>query len=128
MTDSKRKDDSSKSLEEKGMRGFFSIRNSEDFARVILIAFIILTLGLFLGNIFISIGIIKLPETTTNNWFSALKDSVIMLGTFLSTIVGYYFGQRQQVKEAETKAANISNEAEELIMRLKKERDTAMDR
>lgn len=57
------------------------------------------------------------------NWLSLFKDSLILVATALTTIIGYYFGQRessQAYKEAAEAKATLP-EAEQVINELKAE-------
>jgi hypothetical protein len=53
------------------------------------------------------------------NWFEMMKTSSILLGTALTTVIGYYFGQRESAQArreaiaAESKAEEKTQEAEE---------------
>src|SRR5215211_6616387 len=59
------------------------------------------------------------------NWMALFKDSLILIATALTTIIGYYFGQRESTQAyreaAEAKA--VLPEAEKIITRLKEEVD-----
>jgi len=69
-------------------------------AKRLLNSYLILTVVIVIINIsLLNNKDAKNPE----NWFSLMKDNFVLLGTFLSTVVGYYFGQKNEAKEAEQK-------------------------
>ena len=64
--------------------------------RVLLLTFVLAVAGLFI------VGLIKYDDGKTTGaqenykqWFDLLKNSLVLVGTTLTTIIGYYFGQRE---------------------------------
>jgi uncharacterized protein involved in cysteine biosynthesis len=50
-------------------------------------------------------------QPQVKDWFELLKNALILLGTSLTTIIGYYFGQRN-AEQAEKKASLLEKENE----------------
>jgi hypothetical protein len=65
--------------------------------RVLLLTFVFAVVGLFV------VGIANYKDGNTDapsqenykQWFDLLKNSLVLVGTTLTTIIGYYFGQRE---------------------------------
>jgi len=75
---------------------------TQTIALVLLYTFIASVVVLFLTNIFVE----KLVTIVENDdfrkgWFDLLKNALILLGTALTTVIGYYFGQREGTIKAE---------------------------
>ncbi len=52
----------------------------------------------------------KNPESKAfENWMGLLKNSLVLIGTALTTIIGYYFGQRES-SEAHKEAAEAKSQ------------------
>lgn len=72
---------------------------------------------------------IGLGDDGRKDWFELLKNALILLGTALTTVIGYYFGQREgAIKEAEAKkeieATNL--QAKNIIKETTENRDKAV--
>ena len=107
-------------------------RTTRFITHALLVTFIATLLCLF-G---ISVGLIAkfgkpADDGVYNGWFDLLKSSLVLLGSTLTTIIGYYFGQResaaalQKAEAAETKAKQEEGKAVDLDARLKKAEETA---
>src|SRR6476620_4126072 len=105
-------------------------RTTRTIALVLLYTFISSVVILFLVNIFIK-AIIK--EDTTGDdfqkgWFDLLKNALVLLGTALTTIIGYYFGQREgtiKAEQAEKKVEETDQRAQKAVKKAFQERDEA---
>ncbi len=67
----------------------------------LLIAFGICVAILLVCSFVFSINYSDKTSSVTNNWFDLLKTCVISLGAMLTTVIGYYFGQRGYEKVQE---------------------------
>lgn len=56
--------------------------------------------------------VLYFPKSEVNErWFAIMKDGLVLLGTSLTTIIGYYFGQRR-AEQAENKAKEAEKNLE----------------
>jgi hypothetical protein len=63
------------------------------------------------------------------SWLELLKNGLILLGTALTTIIGYYFGQREgsiKAQEAQQSLKETDAKAEQAVKNLTIERDNAI--
>ncbi len=102
-------------------------RTTKTIALVLLYTFIASVTILFLTNIFIE----KLLTNDTNGdfrkgWFDLLKNALVLLGTALTTVIGYYFGQREgaiKAEQAEKKIEATDRQAQKTVERVIQQRD-----
>lgn len=90
---------------------------TKQIAVALLYTFVVSVALLFAINAWIASqeGGIAMEKDGEKNWFDLLKNALILLGTALTTIIGYYFGQREgALKEAD--AAKKLEEADKETM------------
>lgn len=96
-------------------------------ALVLLYTFISSVIILFLTNVFVEYLLKKDPTGDfRKGWFDLLKNSLILLGTALTTVIGYYFGQREGAIKAEQAEKNIEatdKQAQRAIEKVIQQRD-----
>ena len=96
-------------------------------ALVLLYTFISSVVILFLANIFGSCLTCKPDEPEMRKgWFDLLKNALILLGTALTTVIGYYFGQREgaiKAEQAEKKIEATDKQAQKTIEKVIQQRD-----
>jgi hypothetical protein len=66
----------------------------------------------------VSAAIVASDNEMRKAWFDILKNSLILLGTALTTVIGYYFGQREgaaKAAKAEDQAIKAENQAESKV-------------
>ncbi|HMI04638.1 MAG TPA: hypothetical protein VK541_19260 [Pedobacter sp.] len=94
---------------------------TKNIALVLLWGFIGVLALLIVVNLFVfKLNIGKNPDLT-KGWFELLKNYLILLGTALTTVIGYYFGQREgaikaekaseEIRQTEQKAGAVVSEA-----------------
>jgi hypothetical protein len=91
-------------------------------AQVLLWTFVIAFGLLFIVNVALTFrdkGAQTAEDDLSKGWLDMLKNSLVLLSTALTTVIGYYFGQRESIiarkeaKAAEKRAENSKQEAEE---------------
>jgi hypothetical protein len=88
---------------------------TQKIALVLLYTFICSVAGLFLVNLFIKSLNIYEDADLRKGWFDLLKNSLILLSTALTTVIGYYFGQREGALKAEQADAEAEKAVTEVI-------------
>jgi hypothetical protein len=86
---------------------------AQTVAFVLLWTFVVSFVFLIVINVVLAFG----PDKEVGKpWFELMKNSSILLGTALTTVIGYYFGQREsaqarsEARAAETKAVEKEHE------------------
>lgn len=109
-------------------------QTTKTIALTLLYTFIASVFILFVTNLFIKEifkGGCKLPGDPNDldfrkGWFDLLKNAMVLLGTALTTVIGYYFGQREgaiKANEAEKKAAETNQQAGAAVSDANQQRD-----
>jgi hypothetical protein len=101
-------------------------------ALFLLVTFITIMIALFFFNWYLVEKSQTIPEALLNNipaetlkdWFELFKSMIILLGTTLTTIIGYYFGQRE-AKEARKEAEDAKINANKTVEEARKEVEDA---
>ena len=68
-------------------------------------------------------------EEERKGWFDLLKNGLILLGTALTTVIGYYFGQREgsiKAAEAQKDAERTDSTAKHIVDLATKQRDESV--
>ena len=107
-------------------------QTTKTIALVLLWTFISSVAILFITNIFVE----KLLTNDAANdfrkgWFDLLKNALILLGTALTTVIGYYFGQREgaiKAKQAEKEIEETGIKADNAIKKAIEQRDEEIKR
>src|SRR5512138_2286451 len=83
-------------------------RTTKTIALVLLNTFVFSIITLFAVNVFLDTD----DTDAKKGWFDLLKNGLVLLGTALTTVIGYYFGQKEgSIKaEAAEKQAKASEE------------------
>lgn len=108
-------------------------QTTKTIALVLLWTFISSVAILFLTNIFVE-SLLKADTTSGDfrkGWFDLLKNALVLLGTALTTVIGYYFGQREgaiKAKQAEKEIEETGIKADNAIKKAFQQRDEDIKR
>ncbi len=106
-------------------------KTTRKIALWLLFTFVTSIFVLFLTNIFIFQLVLgkdgkEIDPDFRKGWFDMLKSSLVLLGSALTTVIGYYFGQREGEKKAEQAEKTIQAtdaKAQEAVEQATRQRD-----
>lgn len=104
-------------------------KTTKTIALVLLYSFITSVSLLFFVNMFIRKLDIYDDDDLRKGWFDLLKNALVLLATALTTVIGYYFGQREGTIKAEQAAKDIQEtdqKAENAVQKAYQQRDKAI--
>ncbi len=107
-------------------------QTTKTIALVLLWTFIGSVAMLFITNMFVE-NLLKndVEDDFRKGWFDLLKNALILLGTALTTVIGYYFGQREgaiKAKQAEKDIEETGIKADNVIKKVIEQRDEEIKR
>ncbi len=102
---------------------------TKNIALILLWGFIGSIVLLIVVNLFIFKLNIGNDIDLTKGWFELLKNYLLLLGTALTTVIGYYFGQRDgaiKAEKADEEIKKTAQKADDVISDMQKQRDEAI--
>lgn len=107
---------------------------TKHIALSLLYTFIISIIALFIVNGYWITVDPKLKENVKiederKGWFELFKNALILLGTALTTVIGYYFGQREgaiKAAEAQKEVEKTEQQAKQIVDQVTQQRDEAI--
>jgi hypothetical protein len=85
-------------------------------ALALLFTFITTVIGLFFTNIYSYKFLDKTVDSDfKKGWFDLLKNSLVLLSTALTTVIGYYFGQREGTIKNEQAVQQLKSNEQEAV-------------